>query len=44
MQNPLAIRVLEGEFDDGDRIRIDRAGGSHQLVFEKVGETVGAAG
>jgi ATP-dependent Clp protease ATP-binding subunit ClpB len=42
IMNPLAIRVLEGEFDDGDRIRIERAPGSNHLVFEKVGEVVPA--
>jgi ATP-dependent Clp protease ATP-binding subunit ClpB len=42
IMNPLAIRVLEGEFDDGDLIRIDRVNGSNQLLFEKAGE-VGAA-
>ena len=36
IMNPLALRVLEGEFDDGDRIRIDRSEGSTQLHFEKV--------
>jgi ATP-dependent Clp protease ATP-binding subunit ClpB len=37
VQNPLAMRILEGDFDDGDHIRIDRAvdGG---LVFERVAE------
>ena len=44
IMNPLAIRVLEGEFDDGDRIRIERAPGSSQLVFEKAGETVAVTG
>jgi ATP-dependent Clp protease ATP-binding subunit ClpB len=43
IMNPLAIRVLEGEFDDGDLIRIDRVNGSNQLLFEKAGQ-VGAAG
>ena len=44
IMNPLAIRVLEGEFDDGDRIRIERAPGSSQLVFEKEGETAADTG
>ncbi|MGH7504707.1 MAG: AAA family ATPase, partial [Longimicrobiales bacterium] len=35
VQNPLALRILEGEFEDGDTIRIDRAAGGG-LVFEKV--------
>ncbi|HEX6926298.1 MAG TPA: ATP-dependent chaperone ClpB [Longimicrobiaceae bacterium] len=42
IMNPLAIRVLEGEFDDGDRILIDRVNGSNQLSFEKVEEPAGA--
>src|SRR5690606_28984985 len=25
VQNPLAVRVLEGEFDDGDTIQVDHA-------------------
>src|SRR5690606_28688880 len=40
IQNPLAIRLLEGHFDDGDRIRIDREPGSAHLTFERVGEAV----
>jgi ATP-dependent Clp protease ATP-binding subunit ClpB len=44
IQNPLAIRLLEGQFDDGDRIRIDRAEGSAQLTFEHAGEAVQARG
>lgn len=43
IMNPLAIRVLEGEFDDGDHIRIDRMAGSTQLTFEKEGEMAGSA-
>jgi ATP-dependent Clp protease ATP-binding subunit ClpB len=33
VQNPLAMRVLEGEFGDGDTVVVDREEGSHQLVF-----------
>jgi ATP-dependent Clp protease ATP-binding subunit ClpB len=33
IQNPLAIRMLDGEFADGDTIRVDRAGDA--LVFEQ---------
>jgi ATP-dependent Clp protease ATP-binding subunit ClpB len=36
VQNPLAIRMLEGDFEDGDRVRIDREPGSAQLTFEPV--------
>jgi ATP-dependent Clp protease ATP-binding subunit ClpB len=32
IQNPLALRMLDGEFADGDVIRVDRVGDS--LVFE----------
>ena len=48
IMNPLAIRILEGEFDDGDRIRIDREPGTAQLSFEPAAELApepaGAAG
>jgi ATP-dependent Clp protease ATP-binding subunit ClpB len=33
VENPLALRILEGEFSDGDTIRIDASGG--EIVFEK---------
>jgi ATP-dependent Clp protease ATP-binding subunit ClpB len=36
VQDPLARRVLEGEFREGDRIRVDVAGG--EIVLERVGE------
>jgi ATP-dependent Clp protease ATP-binding subunit ClpB len=35
LQNPLALRVLEGEFDDGDLIEVDREPGSLRLSFRK---------
>ncbi|HLM94357.1 MAG TPA: ATP-dependent chaperone ClpB [Gaiellaceae bacterium] len=35
VENPLAMRLLEGVFADGDRIRVDVQNG--ELVFEKVG-------
>jgi 3-oxoacyl-[acyl-carrier-protein] synthase III len=31
--DPLAMKVLEGEFHEGDRIVVDAAGG--ELTFEK---------
>ena len=34
VENPLALRLLEGDFVDGDSIRVDALGG--ELVFEKV--------
>jgi ATP-dependent Clp protease ATP-binding subunit ClpB len=35
VENPLAMRLLEGDFADGDRIRVDAQNG--ELVFEKAG-------
>jgi ATP-dependent Clp protease ATP-binding subunit ClpB len=35
VENPLAMRLLEGDFADGDRIRVDAQSG--ELVFEKIG-------
>jgi ATP-dependent Clp protease ATP-binding subunit ClpB len=37
VQNPLAIRVLEGEFDDGDTVVVDRDPAGAQLVFRHAG-------
>jgi ATP-dependent Clp protease ATP-binding subunit ClpB len=37
VQNPLAIRVLEGEFDDGDTVVVDRDPSGAQLVFRHAG-------
>jgi ATP-dependent Clp protease ATP-binding subunit ClpB len=33
VENPLALRLLEGEFAEGDTVRVDARGG--ELVFEK---------
>ena len=33
VENPLALRLLEGEFADGDTVRVDASAG--ELVFEK---------
>jgi ATP-dependent Clp protease ATP-binding subunit ClpB len=33
VENPLALRLLEGEFADGDTVRVDAHDGG--LVFEK---------
>jgi ATP-dependent Clp protease ATP-binding subunit ClpB len=38
----LALRILEGEFADGDSVRVDAADG--ELVFEEAAERVPAAG
>jgi ATP-dependent Clp protease ATP-binding subunit ClpB len=47
LQNPLAIRVLEGEFEEGGAVVVDREDGSHQLSFRAAGtptEAPAAAG
>jgi ATP-dependent Clp protease ATP-binding subunit ClpB len=41
VENPLALRLLEGEFAEGDTIRVDARGG--ELVFEKAGAPAAAA-
>jgi len=33
VENPLALRLLEGEFEEGDTVRVDVADG--ELVFAK---------
>jgi ATP-dependent Clp protease ATP-binding subunit ClpB len=35
VENPLALRLLEGEFADGDAVRVDAHDG--ELVFERAG-------
>jgi hypothetical protein len=42
LQNPLAVSVLEGEYAEGDRIKIDRAKDGNSLTFEKAREPVRA--
>ena len=37
VQNPLAIRILEGEFDEGDTVVVDRDPGAAQLSFRGAG-------
>jgi ATP-dependent Clp protease ATP-binding subunit ClpB len=41
VENPLALRLLEGEFADGDTIRIEAQDG--EIVFEKASAPVAAA-
>src|SRR3954463_16098581 len=41
VENPLALRLLEGEFADGDTVRVDVRDG--ELVFEKAGAPAVAA-
>ena len=33
LQDPLAMKILQGEFSEGDRVRVDLRGG--QLAFER---------
>jgi ATP-dependent Clp protease ATP-binding subunit ClpB len=41
VENPLALRLLEGDFADGDTIRVDAEDG--EIRFEKVGAAAAAA-
>jgi ATP-dependent Clp protease ATP-binding subunit ClpB len=41
VENPLALRLLEGDFSDGDTIRIDAQ--DNELVFVKAGEPAAVA-
>jgi ATP-dependent Clp protease ATP-binding subunit ClpB len=41
VENPLALRLLEGEFDEGDTVRVDAENGD--LIFEKAPEAEPAA-
>jgi hypothetical protein len=41
VENPLAMRLLEGDFADGDRVRVDAQNG--ELVFEKAPAAAPAA-
>src|SRR6059036_492579 len=36
LQNPLALAVLEGQYVEGDRIRVDRAKDGNSLTFQRV--------
>jgi ATP-dependent Clp protease ATP-binding subunit ClpB len=36
VQNPLALAVLEGEYVEGDRVRVDRSKDGGRLTFERV--------
>jgi ATP-dependent Clp protease ATP-binding subunit ClpB len=42
VQNPLALSILQGEFAEGDRVRVD-ASGSGELVFERIGRDIAVA-
>jgi ATP-dependent Clp protease ATP-binding subunit ClpB len=41
VENPLAMRLLEGDFAEGDAVRVDARDG--ELVFEKAGDVAAAA-
>src|SRR5689334_20638027 len=41
VENPLALRLLEGDFEEGDTVRVDARDG--ELVFEKAQEVAAAA-
>jgi ATP-dependent Clp protease ATP-binding subunit ClpB len=41
VENPLAMRLLEGDFTEGDTVRVDAQDG--ELVFEKAGPVAAAA-
>jgi ATP-dependent Clp protease ATP-binding subunit ClpA len=41
VENPLALRLLEGDFSEGDQVRVDACDG--ELVFEKAGAPAKAA-
>jgi ATP-dependent Clp protease ATP-binding subunit ClpB len=41
VENPLALRLLEGDFADGDRVSVDAHG--DEIVFEKVEAAAPAA-
>jgi ATP-dependent Clp protease ATP-binding subunit ClpB len=41
LQNPLALAVLEGQYEEGDRIRVDRAPDGKSMSFERVSAGAG---
>jgi ATP-dependent Clp protease ATP-binding subunit ClpB len=42
LQNPLAMAVLEGQYAEGDKIRVDRSKDGNSLVFERIPAEGGA--
>ena len=42
LQNPLAVAVLEGQYAEGDRVRVDRGKDGNSLSFERAREPVRA--
>ena len=43
LQNPLAMAVLEGQYTEGDTVRVDRAKDGNHLTFERIPAGAGAA-
>jgi hypothetical protein len=43
VQNPLAVKLLEAEFGDGDTIVVDRVPGTTHLTFHKSSQTAAVA-
>src|SRR3989441_1095525 len=39
LQNPLALAVLEGQYAEGDRVRVERAKDGTHLMFQRVPAT-----
>jgi ATP-dependent Clp protease ATP-binding subunit ClpB len=42
LQNPLAVSVLEGQYAEGDRIKVDRSKDGNSLAFERIPAEGGA--
>ncbi len=42
LQNPLAMAVLEGQYTEGDTVRVDRAKDGNHLTFERIPAGAGA--
>jgi ATP-dependent Clp protease ATP-binding subunit ClpB len=38
VQDPLALRLLQGDFQDGDRVQVDAVDG--RLIFDRIGTAV----
>ena len=36
LQNPLALAVLQGQYTEGDAVRVDRAKDGNRLTFERI--------
>jgi ATP-dependent Clp protease ATP-binding subunit ClpA len=40
LENPLASRILHGDFEEGDSIQVDVDAAKHDFTFEKSAEVV----